>query len=77
MIHLKYLFTLKLSRWPEETGLALRDDAPIRTALPGTSVVASKEGKALNIQQARIKVQDVEFSSVVEGAKEYLEIQKI
>lgn len=66
-------YNLKLRRWPKETGLALNASAPIRPALAGTSVSASKKGKALNIKEARIAVQDIEMSMEVDSAAEYVE----
>lgn len=65
-------YKLELRRWPEETGLALNADAPIRHALPGTSVDASKPGKALNIRQARIKIQEQESTKSVAGSEEHV-----
>ncbi len=66
-------YNLKLRRWPKELGLALNDPAPIRPALEGTSVTASKIGKALDIKKARIKVQDIEMTTDVQGDEEYIE----
>jgi hypothetical protein len=66
-------YTLKLRRWPQETGLALHAEAPIRPALGGTSVTASKKGKALSIRQARIKFQNKDLSAKVDGNAEYVE----
>lgn len=66
-------YNFKLRRWPEETGLALNAKAPVRPAIPGTSVTESKEGKALTIKKAKIKVQDIEESKNVNPNDEYVE----
>lgn len=66
-------YNLKLRRWPVETGLALNAKAPVRTALPGTTVRESVKSKALIIKNARIKVQDVEQSKVVDPSAEFVE----
>lgn len=66
-------YRMQLRRWPVESGLALNDPAPKRPALKSTSVAASKKGKALNIQNAKVKIQDVELSAPVEGDEKYIE----
>ncbi|WP_299780761.1 arylsulfatase [uncultured Formosa sp.] len=66
-------YTLKLRRWPSETNLALGAEAAIRPELAGTSVSASKKGKALHIKNARIKIQDKEAEKVVDATQEYVE----
>lgn len=65
-------YRLKLRRWPEETNLALNASAPIRPAKVGTSVSATKKGKALPINQARIIVQDIDEVKSVDASKEYV-----
>ncbi|MHA7944780.1 arylsulfatase [Formosa sp. 3Alg 14/1] len=66
-------YNLKLRRWPKETKLALGAEAAIRPDLPGTSVSASKKGKALSIKNARIKIQDIEDEKAVDDTQEYVE----
>ncbi|WP_379861528.1 arylsulfatase [Mariniflexile ostreae] len=66
-------YNLKLRRWPEETGFALNAEAPIRPAIPGTSVRASKVGQVLHIKEAKISIQDIELSQVVDPNKEFVE----
>ncbi|MGQ1784611.1 MULTISPECIES: arylsulfatase [unclassified Saccharicrinis] len=66
-------YSLKLRRWPEESHLALGAEAPARPALEGTSVTASKKGKALNIKTARVKVQNHDLSENVDLDAEYVE----
>lgn len=66
-------YTLKLRRWPKESHLTLGAEAPIRPALEGTSVEASKKGVALNITESRIKIQDIEISKDVDLDAEYIE----
>lgn len=66
----KGTYSFKLRRWPVETQLALSAAAPLRPALAGTSVKKSKAGKALAIQQARIKIQGVELSQEVDSTAE-------
>jgi arylsulfatase A-like enzyme len=66
-------YNLKLRRWPKETGLALGAEAPIRPALEGTSVTASKKGMALIIQQARLTVQGIDLKKEVDLSAEYVE----
>ena len=68
-------YNLKLRRWPKETGLALNDEAPIRPALEGTSVTASQKGKALNIKQARILIQNINLTEQVDGTANYVEFK--
>ncbi|CDF78723.1 arylsulfatase [Formosa agariphila KMM 3901] len=69
----KGTYNFKLRRWPEETQLALNAPAPIRPALEGTSVRASKLGKVLNIEKARIKIQDIDETIAVDANQEYVE----
>lgn len=66
-------YSIKLRRWPEETKLALNASAPIRPALEGTSVSASKPGKALSIKKARLTVQDYDETIAVDPKQEYVE----
>ncbi|MEI6865689.1 arylsulfatase [Flavicella sp.] len=67
------IYKLKLRRWPEETHLALNAKAPIRPALPNTSVTASKPGKSLSINKARISIQGIEQVSTVNPEAEFVE----
>ncbi|MDW5290306.1 arylsulfatase [Formosa sp. PL04] len=69
----KGTYSFKLRRWPEETNLALNAEAPIRPALEGTSVTANKKGKVLNIEKARIKIQNNDEVKDVDANKEYVE----
>lgn len=66
-------YSLKLRRWPEESGLSLGAEAPIRPAIPGTSVSESKKGKALSIDKAKIEIQDVSVTKNVNLSQEYVE----
>ncbi|GAA3650077.1 arylsulfatase [Flavivirga jejuensis] len=66
-------YKLKLRRWPEETHLALGAEAAISPKIPGTTVKASKLGKSLNIQDAKISIQDIEQSSAVDLKAEFVE----
>jgi len=66
-------YTLKLRRWPEETGLALNAPAPVRPAIPGTSVNESRPGKALNIRSAKIQIQDLIVTSTVDPDEPFME----
>ncbi len=66
-------YTLKLRRWPKETGLALGDEAPVRPAIEGTSVTASKKGLALNIKKARLTLQDIDLKKDVDINAEFVE----
>lgn len=66
-------YQLKLRRWPEETQLALNAQAPVRPAIPGTSVRKSKNSKALIIQNAEVSIQDQELSKVVDPNIEFVE----
>ncbi|MCM4156932.1 arylsulfatase [Christiangramia antarctica] len=68
-------YTFKLRRWPEETGLALNAKAPIRPALPGTTVKKSVESKVLSINKAKIEIQDQVLSKEVDPGQEYVEFQ--
>lgn len=72
-VHKDGNYRIRLRRWPEETHLALNAKAPVRPAIPGTSVSESKKSKALNIQEARLKIQDIELSKVVKPNNEYVE----
>ncbi len=73
-------YEFKLLRWPAESGLALHDKAPIRPAIEGTSVTASKEGKSLPITGAAISIQGIEESVTVNQGDAYasftLELKK-
>ncbi|MDE5419069.1 arylsulfatase [Labilibaculum sp. DW002] len=66
-------YTLKLRRWPEESHLAIGAPTAIRPAVEGTSITASKKGKALVIKNSRIKIQDIEMSKPVDLEAEYVE----
>ncbi|AWV97658.1 arylsulfatase [Arcticibacterium luteifluviistationis] len=68
-------YSVKLRRWPVETKLALNAEAPIRPAKEGTSVRASKKGKALNITAARIAIQDLALSKEVDSNAEFTEFE--
>ncbi|WP_341224504.1 arylsulfatase [uncultured Arcticibacterium sp.] len=68
-------YAVKLRRWPMETKLALNAEAPIRPAKEGTSVRASKKGKALNITAARLAIQDLALSKEVDSDSEYVEFE--
>jgi hypothetical protein len=65
-------YTIKLRRWPVETHLALNAIAPLRPAIPGTSVTESKKSKALTIKKAKIKIQDIELDKDVNPNDEYV-----
>ncbi|MEQ8336500.1 MAG: N-acetylgalactosamine-4-sulfatase, partial [Cyclobacteriaceae bacterium] len=66
-------YTLKLRRWPEETGLALNAPALVRPAIPGTSVNESRPGKALNIRTAKIQIQDMTLSAPIDPDESFIE----
>lgn len=66
-------YKFKLRRWPAETHLALTAEAPIRPAIPGTSVSASKKGKSLAIKAAKISIQDMEMTENADPEAEYVE----
>ncbi len=66
-------YKLRLRRWPEESHLALCAEAPVRPAIEGTSVTASKRGKALNIQKSRIEIQGIKQSKDIDPNAEYVE----
>lgn len=66
-------YKMQLRRWPEETGLALDAKAPVRPAIPGTSVQESKKSKSLKIKNARIKIQETELSQTVDAKSAYVE----
>ena len=68
-------YNVKLRRWPKETGLALNAEASIRPAKEGTSVKATKIGKALNIVNARLKVQNFDEAKKVDANNEYVEFE--
>ena len=53
--------------------LALNAVAPVRPAIPGTSVSESKKSKALTIQEAGLKIQDIELSKNVDPSAEFVE----
>ena len=55
--------------------MALGAVAPVRPALTGTSVRKSKEGVALDIQEARITIQDMALSKKVDVNSEYVEFE--
>ncbi|MDO6518632.1 arylsulfatase [Zobellia uliginosa] len=65
-------YEVKLRRWPEETRLPLNAKAPIRPAIAGTSVSESKPSVALNIEKARLKVQDFDKTVDVDPSAEYV-----
>ncbi|PKA96752.1 arylsulfatase A-like enzyme [Flavobacteriaceae bacterium MAR_2009_75] len=65
-------YSIKLRRWPKETKLALSAEAPIRPAKEGTTVSASKKGKALDIKKARLKIQKTDVEKQVDSTKEYV-----
>lgn len=66
-------YSFKLRRWPEETHLPLNAEVAPRPAIPNTTVSQSKPGKALAIQQARIKIQDIELLKEVNPKNQYVE----
>ncbi|MEQ9288627.1 MAG: arylsulfatase [Cyclobacteriaceae bacterium] len=66
-------YQVKLRRWPVETHLALNAKAPLRPAIPGTSVWESRGSKALNIQTATLKVQHIELSKNADPDSEYVD----
>ncbi len=66
-------YNLKLRRWPEETHLAINAKAPVRPAIPGTSVSESKKSKEIVVQEAGIKIQDKELSKMVDPSAEFVE----
>lgn len=66
-------YNLKLRRWPEETHLSLNALAPVRPAIPGTSVSESVKSKALIIQEARLKIQEIDLSKKVDPNAEFVE----
>ncbi|WP_299669114.1 arylsulfatase [uncultured Polaribacter sp.] len=68
-------YRLKLRRWPEETHLALNDEAPIRPAISNTSVKESKKGKSLDIIKAKINIQGIEISKKVDANLEFVEFE--
>ncbi|MBT9188771.1 arylsulfatase [Zobellia russellii] len=72
-IHEAGTYEVKLRRWPEETKLALNAKAPVRPAIPGTSVSKSKPSVALNIEKARLKVQDYDKTVPVDPTQEYVQ----
>lgn len=66
-------YNFKLRRWPGESGLSLTAEAPIRPALAGTSVKASKKGKSLSIKEARLSIQNIDLSKNIDPNAEYVE----
>lgn len=66
-------YRVRLRRWPEETGLALNAKAPVRPAISGTSVSASKKSKMLVVQKAKLEIQDIERSMDVDPSSEFVE----
>lgn len=66
-------YRVRLRRWPEETQLALNAPAPVRPAIAGTSVRASRKGKALNILEAGVSIQNIELSKKVDPEAEFVE----
>ena len=66
-------YTFKLRRWPEETHLALSAEAPVRPAIPGTSVSESKKSKALIVLKAGLSIQGIELAMDVDPNAEYVE----
>ncbi|SIS48264.1 Arylsulfatase A [Zobellia uliginosa] len=71
-VHETGSYEVKLRRWPEETRLSLNAKAPIRPAIAGTSVSESKPSVALNIEKARLKVQDFDKKVDVDPSAEYI-----
>ncbi|WP_082379264.1 arylsulfatase [Pseudalgibacter alginicilyticus] len=69
------MYNIKLRRWPEETRLALNAKAPLRSALPGTSVTESKKSKVLIIEKAKINIQNKEISKDVNPSDEFVEFE--
>lgn len=68
-------YNLKLRRWPEETHLPLNAKAPVRPALPNTSVSASKKSKSLVVTNAKINIQDIALDKDVDSNNEYVEFE--
>ncbi|MDO5971769.1 arylsulfatase [Flavivirga aquimarina] len=66
-------YSFKLRRWPEETHLTMNAKAPIRPAIPGTSVTESKKSKSLTIKQAKLAIQDTELIEEVDPSAEFIE----
>ena len=66
-------YTFKLRRWPAETGLALTAEAPIRPAIPGTSVGVGKKGLSLPIVEAKINIQGNDLAKKADPRAEYVE----
>ncbi len=69
------LYEFKLRRWPEESGLALHDKAPIRPAIEGTSASESVLGRSLPIVGAEISIQGIEKSVEVKEGDPYAKFQ--
>ncbi|WP_139955788.1 arylsulfatase [Flavicella sediminum] len=65
-------YTFKLRRWPEEIHLPLNAKAPVRPALPGTSVTESHKSKSLIVKKARLRIQDLELRKEVDPSAEYV-----
>ncbi|WP_406683253.1 arylsulfatase [Seonamhaeicola sp. MEBiC1930] len=68
-------YKLQLRRWPEEIKLPLNGVAPVRPAIPGTSVSESKASKALNIEMAKISIQGNELTKAVDSNQEFVEFE--
>ena len=66
------LYTFELRRWPEESGLGLGDPAPEGDVLP--TGLAYKEGKALSITGAKVRVGDQEQSALLAEGEESAKI---
>lgn len=66
-------YNFKLRRWAEETKLPLNGKAPIRKALPGTSVTDTKKSTVLTIKKAKLTIQDIELTTDVNPNDEYVE----
>lgn len=66
-------YQFKLRRWPEEVGMPLNAELAPRPAIPGTSVKASKKGKALAIRTAGLSIQNIELSKAVDSNADYVE----
>lgn len=68
-------YKIRLRRWPEEIHVALTDGIPARPAIAGTTVTASKEGKALKIKKAAIHIQGINLSKAVSANLEFIEFK--
>ncbi len=67
----KYRFQLR--RWPIEINQPLNADLPPRPMLEGTSVTASKKGKALPIIEAGMNIQNTSLQTKVSGDDTFVE----